>query len=191
MKLCTSTVLLVGSLLTLKGQALPKDLMDLKGKWVAITKNIDHLEVIAEPSLENFSDGLSFAKASEIIKEATSDLKVNDLTIKSLDKNARTTLTKRLFASLKNGEQPSFCKAFPSQKVNSEELSPEEIEAKQAKEDNKSCRRAISEMLKGSFYLEPELWYSEARDQDGKGKLIIYIRSLFEEDNYLKYQFTL
>lgn len=183
------------TILSVKGFSATKDLNDLKERWESIEMTESRDTFIPQPVLDEHPSGFSPEIA---LKNSSSDLhslnsaNFQSLSIKLYNKDVRSNMLKELFTKTPN--HPRFCMAFPTIKYEpkeGEKLTQDELSKKERRLNLNNCKKQISTMLTGSFYMNPTVWIMKVFNSNSSGILELYVQSVIDEKQYLRYQFTL
>ena len=84
--------------------------------------------------------------------------------------------------------------AFPTIKYElkeGEKLTQDELSKKEKRHNLGNCKKQIATMLTGSFYMNPTVWVMKVLNSDSSGIIELYVQSVIDEKQYLRYQFNL
>ena len=129
--------------------------------------------------------------------ELQNDSKVKNIAFLKLENNAvRKAIIKNLFAS-RDGKY-DFCRAYPTVELklareNSEMTDIDRMKL-QDRANLNSCKRLTESMLGGILYANPNVYLFDSDFSNKEGEshvVVIYVRSIIDNQQYLRYRFKL
>lgn len=174
---------------TLRAEAAPRDLQDLKNRWDAIVKTDLAADLMGIDETTVVSGEHTFQRVkTDWMKAGGDEAQVSALSYQELTKGSRDEVMKQLFPSKVNSL--AFCKAFPTVTLkDDEEMTEAEKAEALVRQNYKNCKRKVSEMLDGIIHADPYTLLLNVEYKNGSSEVIFYVRSLIESDQYLHYHF--
>ncbi|NRA47278.1 MAG: hypothetical protein HRU09_20200 [Oligoflexales bacterium] len=171
----------------------PHDLNQLVTRWTSLEKSEDcaeHINVQAitiEDEESYFTGEINNALTKYPLRQ------VSNFHYEYLDEEVHSNIMGRLFAKKK--EIPHFCRGIGSvltelASMNEEGAEPSKIE----KKAYSICKKNVSKLLSGIFFANPKTYLFSSQAKEGyenTDSLTIYVASLVERSEYLKYTFKL
>ena len=180
---------------------LPRDLRDLERKWTETTKEESYESYMGlsqeiyekDPLLH---DAMVFSREVEQLN-LMDHTQIEKLSFKKLaSTDVRKSILKKLFG--KQGAKNAFCQSYPVVELkvddDNSELSAEDREKQQKRFQANLCKRLTENMLGGIIYANPSVYVFESVlsfEDTTAQSLVIYVRSMIDQRQYLRYSFKL
>ena len=115
-----------------------------------------------------------------------------NIKMQTLQSDVRSSILKQLFQ--KSKPYPSFCQAIKSAEIRPKEdltLTEEENIQMQMKANFTKCKKEFSEALSGILYADTLTLLENIEHDNSNHEIVIYVSSMLERSQYLKYTFKL
>lgn len=192
--LCLVAFALLLAILSKDLSAQPQDLEQLESNWLAVNKGEKWSELLSLESV-TVEDSTNFF-TEEIVRQLSEASlgEISKFSYEFSNKEIRKTIMSNLF--INNTQVPRFCSAIEVVADKLNQIAEEDPEAKKElqKKALSICKKQTQELLNGIFYTNTNTYsFLNIRPQQSSeaSECTVYIASLVEPDNYLKYTFKL
>ncbi len=188
-------VLLAGFFAQASFASIPSDLDDLMKRYEAVEKT-DQIKDLIQVGQETISipqEEMNLHIIEKEMSQLKNNIGVKRLNFARLQKDGRKEFLRDLFPA--GDRSLAFCQSFPKVEVKPKEgeiLTPDQLAEKQLKANLAKCKKEVSSILGGITHADPMVYLFEVQyEGDELTETTIYIRSVIDSKEFLRYQFKL